>query len=220
MTNATNPYKRAFYAAIAVLLVFAGMLISPMSPVRASNGADKIGVSGGGINVTQSSTPVLLLSGTLKSSTPADLIIQATAECDIVTQVKTTNTGNQSTSSSTAVATIKLYVLLDDKVVPVSSDDTSDPGEVVFCNRSHTQTVALGGTGDKSNLVIQQFMQTRTANAFNWIRLNVGNGSHTLKLMGVFNNAGTTASNASSSGVIGKRTLVVTPVHMAPDAAI
>ena len=79
----------------------------------------------------------------------------------------------------------ELFITLDGTRVPVSLDDTEeneqgetdDIGKVVFCNRAYQRTVTdaeenegVGGNEGGDGFDDEDdFIRTRTANAFNWM---------------------------------------------------
>jgi hypothetical protein len=151
-----------------------------------------------------------LLAGRIKTSGPTDLIFRVTAECALWTNVQTV--GN---AQSEAEATVKVWVTVDGNAVPVSSGDTVEPGKVVFCNRAYRlETVNFSD----DNATIRQFLRTRTANAFNWMTLNVGSGVHDITVMASLElNA---SGSAYAKAAVGKRTLIVEPVKLANDVTL
>ncbi len=130
---------------------------------------------------------VALAKGQIRFSNPTDLRISATAECALWTNTATT--GND---DSEARARVEMWVTLDGKTVPVSSDDTAadtstpqnplvDPaqqgpaGHVVFCNRANRmKTEGFDDNTATSDLLIRSYNRSREANGFNWGALNVG----------------------------------------------
>lgn len=186
--------------------------------------ADKIGVAGSVIETmvaqvgpgSGSSGPVTLLSATLHNSTPTDLMIQVTGECALWTDVIVAGT-----SSSESVANVKTWVEIDGQAVPVTNDSNGDgayndpdDGRVVFCNRD----TKLSLTGLLPNQVIDLFNKTRTANAFNWVTFNVGNGDHNITVKGQLDVS--VAGTGVAKAAVGKRTLIVEPAKLANDATI
>src|SRR5207249_2576943 len=94
--------------------------------------ADKIGVSASTIEVmdTTQPQPVTLLTATLRTSSPTDLMIKVTGECALWTNV--------ASPAGLAQANVKVWVEIDGAPVPVTSDPAQggpDDGKVVFCNR-------------------------------------------------------------------------------------
>ena len=206
---------RALVAAGVVVLV----LMAPPESSATHQPADKVNVSASTVEVMQtqvglgasSSGPVTLLSGTFRNSTPTDLIIQVTAECALWTDIVS--------PESEAAATVTVWVELDGARVPVTSDsngdgvfDDPDDGKVIFCNRAFRISTPLF-VGD----AIRLFQKTRSANAFNWGALNVGNGIHTLVVKAQLD-ASVTGVGTFAQAAVGKRTLVVEPAKLANDA--
>lgn len=181
-----------------------------------SNGANKYSVSGSGVAylgpqvtgdpVTDSAE---VLGTSIKTSTPTDLIIMVTLECSIWTTVATV--GND---VSEATATVKIWITVDGIVVPVSNDDADDDeaGKVVFCDRTHRQTVT---DLDDEDARFETYQRTRAANAFNWIAVDFGGGSVPHDVVVHAELSGTSTANASAQAGIGHRTLVVEPVKLA-----
>jgi hypothetical protein len=158
---------------------------------------------------------VIVLREHLKTSAPTDLIMQLTSECSISTRLATT--GN---ATSTAVGQIRYYVTIDGtRRIPVSQTD-AEQGEVVFCDRAHTQTT----TGFTNQERIEQHLRTRTANSFNWLALNVGSGEHTVEVHAVFrredNEGAVPAGDNTSTGAVGARSLIIEPVKASNDEVV
>ena len=172
--------------------------------------ADKIGVSASTVEVM--STPLLagsssqeveLLRGSLKTSAPTDLSLSVHAECGLWTDVQVIGTG-----SSTAKAAVNVWVEVDGAPVPVSRQ-SGDDGKIVFCNRE----LALQIAGVP---LIDLFQKTRSANAFQWMDLDVGAGFHTIVVKARLD-ANVTGIGMAQAAV-GRRTLIVEPVKLANDA--
>lgn len=174
--------------------------------------ADKMTVSGSALEVTGPDTSVEVLSAHLRTSAPEDLVLSLSAECDILTQIH--NMGNQADTEH-SFAQIEMWVTIDGTVVPVSADDGSDPGKVVFCNRTHDATSQFAS----QDAFYQSFLETRTANAFQWVALNVGNGVHFIQVFADLSQevSGQNVNMDQAQAVIGKRTLVVDPTKAAHD---
>jgi len=185
------------------------------SDPNASYPADKMTVSGAAFEVTDPGTSVKLLESHLRTSATEDLILNVSAECDILTKLH--NAGD-AIDAEHAFAQVKVYVTIDDVVVPVSADDTSDPGKVVFCNRTHDAT----STFDNSKEFYETYLDTRSANAFQWVALNVGNGIHDVKVLADFTAevSGTNMTSDMAKAAVGKRTLVIEPTKAAHNEAL
>ena len=215
-------------AAVVALLAIpfaSGLLTSGSSSSSSgstSNAANKTSVSGSGIEVlgdpissvagevASGSLTKTVLSTTIKTSAPTDLILSVTLECALWTTV--TTVGN---SVAESTARVKVWVEMDGVPVPVASDDTHETGKVVFCDRTHRQQTE---NFDDENATLEQYLRTRTANAFNWVALDVGSATHTLEVKAEL--SGETQDLAFSQAAVGKRTLVAEPTKLAHGATI
>lgn len=212
--------SRIFTALVAAALIFtwttnAQATHRPANKVAAAGSVDEEPFLVGG-------EPVLLLQETFKTSKPADLLLNVAAECSIVTEV--TTVGN---SESTARGQLEFFLTMSTNggtperigVTQASTapneDEDGDTGEVVFCNRTYERETTLFNDEDAT---IRTFMETRNANAFNWLELNAGSGVHTVRLFAQYSEAeSTTAGAATASGVVGARTLIIEPVRAKND---
>ncbi|MCA1830647.1 MAG: hypothetical protein ABR552_09770 [Actinomycetota bacterium] len=179
--------------------------------------ADKVTAAGKKTMVEAPNAATPILTATMSTSKPTDLILSVTLECSILTTV--TNTG---TSTASAFGQVRVWVEVDGQIVPVQSissppQNTPPPGndsdKAVFCERTHT----VNFMPSTETETIQQFQSTKNADAFTWLRQNVGAGSHTIVVKADLN---TTATNGTAEAIIGNRTLVVDPVKMANNAII
>ena len=184
--------QKTLLAIIAAAIVTIGLTVNfatathqPADKAAAtSNDLDNLGTEG------QTTDGDLLLSETMRVSSTSDLILQTTAECSILTSLHTLG-GEQATSETDgAFGQVKMWIELDNERVPVStndtatdpSDDSSDLGEIVFCNRAYARKVAdqeenEGTTGNPDGDGIDEeddFIRTRTSNGFNWMAFDVG----------------------------------------------
>lgn len=153
---------------------------------------------------------VRILQETVKTSSPADLLMSVTAESSILTHLITV--GNQ---TSTADGAIRVYITIDGKVVHPTAGPTG-PGQqtngdttaVVFANQTYSRTTS-GFTTDP-NATIDDYLKTKHAAGFNWAVLNVGAGTHKIEVFATYNE--TETGNGTAEGIIGNRSLVVQPV--------
>lgn len=193
------------------------------SSAAAANGADKVGVTGSTMEIMEvaptdasnKSSVHTLLSGTMKTSSPTDLIIQPTLETSLLTDLVT-----ETNDSSEATASITGWVEIDGEPVIVASDypDTmtqQDAAEVVFDRREHKMTLS---NFDDDDATMREFLRTRSTNGFNWVDLNLGSGTHNIDLKARLDVYADESSSAKA--LIGPRTLVVEPVKLSPDATI
>jgi hypothetical protein len=178
--------------------------------------ADKMTVTASDTSVQGPGTSVPIMTAQVKTSNPADLLLQVTAECTILSSIS--NAGTQTSSYSSLV---RIWVEVDDKPVPVVPNATAsgansgsggrDDGKVVFCNRKFTRST----TFDSNNESIKDVETTEQANGFNWVALNVGSGVHKIVVRAEFADtaATMTAPDTSAHGVVDKRTLIVEPTN-------
>ena len=182
--------------------------------------ANKVAASGSTLEVFGANEPHVVLSETIRATNPGDLILGVTAECAILTEV--TNSANGQTER--AFGQITFEVRIDGVTVPVASD--SPKGDVVFCNRAQEQQWSgdpdsydnLAGDDDDADDELRQHLDTRTANGFNWLALNVGSGLHKIEVVATWTTEATT--NAIAQASVGSRSLVIEPVYAAVGEAV
>jgi hypothetical protein len=200
-------------------IVLAGILIavgvyawSGHAGAASSLPADKMTVTASKTSVAAPNTTATLMTARMKTSTPADLLLQVAAECTILSSI--TNTGSETQAYT---AKIDVWVEVDGKPVPVVPGPTSsgatsgsggaDDGRVVFCNREFQRTTVF----DAQNESIKDIDNTTQANGFNWVALNVGNGIHTIEVKAHFTD--TNGADTFAHGVVGGRTLIAEPTN-------
>ncbi|MBW3582643.1 MAG: hypothetical protein KY455_06035 [Euryarchaeota archaeon] len=211
-----RPKKSSSMTVALLFLVVTGFLVQGVAGDHQP--ADKAGVAASDIEIL--STPVidgssseeaLLLSTTLKSSNPTDLILAVDLECALWTDV--TVIGND---DSQAVATVKIWITIDGEPITVtSSSEDDEPAKVVFCNRAYRMATT---NVDDEDMQIDTYLSTRAAHGFTWVTLNVGSGTHEIEVWGQLD-AEVTGTGMAKAG-IGKRILVVEPVKLANDIVI
>lgn len=195
--------------ALAVLGLVAAASLGPA--LATHQPANKISVSGSTVELMstdfsplaagQTSEVVQLLSSTMRTSGAVDLLFRATLECALWTDI--TTVGND---EARAYASVKAWVEVDGQAVAVDGDD----GKVVFCNRDYHRVTSMF---DDENATIEDYLRTRSANAFNWFAFNVGPGFHTITLMAQLETEVEGTGNAVAA--VGKRTLIVEPEFLA-----
>jgi hypothetical protein len=196
---------------LGTLIVAALLLLLYESHNQAIAGlpADKVAAAGSKVQQAGPGDDITLLSKEIRSSSPADLVLQVTAECSIVTNVSTSATDDQK-----AEGTVNVWVEIDGERVPISSaDNGGDKGEVTFCNRAYRRQTTFA---DPTS-TINTFETTKETNAFNWMKLNVGSGTHTVAVKATLTET-VTNSKDMAEAVVGNRTLIVEPTHLPPDA--
>ena len=197
--------------------------------------ADKVVARGSKVVAFAPGTNVTLLEATLRTSKPSDLMLHVTMECSILTKLVT----NNDDGSSSVSGAVRAWVEVDDKIVPINDQSTppqdpaqngngNDSDKVTFCNRTYSRSVTddenpLDGIDQESD-----YIDTKAANAFNWLRLNVGNGVHKIEVVAdltATNPANTCTRNTAnpqtcSEAFVGNRTLIVEPAKLANDATV
>lgn len=206
-------------SAVAFALVAGYFAQGSLATTTSANAANKVAASGSEATDVPFGTATPILSETIKINNPTDAIISVSLECSITTQV----TSSADNKTSQAFGQIKIFVTIDGAHVPVSQDDT-DAGRVVFCNRTQEQqwNNSAGSTDGDQNDTLRQKLVTRDANAFNWLALNVGqnyqpaDGSnvHKVEVWAEWTGGMTGAGNVADA-TIGNRTLILDPVKAA-----
>lgn len=189
--------------------------------------ADKVVAAGSKVMEFAPGDNVELLKATLRTSSPTDLILSVSMECSILTQLVTNNDNPDAQSQGK----IRSWVEIDGRIVPVNSFSTTPPDplapqntgndsdKVTFCNRVYQRSVV-----DQENPLdgideTRDYIDTKDATAFNWLRLNLGSGIHTIVVKGELS-ASTTGNGSLASAYVGNRSLIVQPAKLANDASI
>jgi hypothetical protein len=171
-----------------------------------------------------------LLSATVKNSKPADMVLAVTLECSIITDnVIAGSTVPGASESATTTGTVRTWITVDGKIVPIISSSAppqdgstppagDDTDKVTFCNRVFERTVKDTEDPQDGYDGSRDYIATKTANAFNWVRLNMGSGVHTIVLHGELTHSFSPGSTASA--YVGNRSLIGLPGKYANDATI
>jgi hypothetical protein len=188
--------------------------------------ANKAVAAGSRLQVIGANQTQTLLSATFKTSKTTDLLITASLECTILTAL-TTNNANPTAAARSGV---RAWLTLDGKVVPITDtsappQDPADNGNgssaldgVNFCDREYARTVTDAEDPADGIDETSDYIRTKSAHSFSWVRLNAGSGMHTLQLVGQFNDSQTSTGDAQA--FVGNRTLVIEPTKLANDAVI
>jgi len=189
--------------------------------------ADKVVASGSKIETTGAGEVDTLLQATMRTSSPTDLILAVSMECSIITDNVIAGGPDVESETADSRARVRIWVEVDGKIVPVTSvgggtttapTAGNDTDKVTFCNRVFTRTVT-----DKEDPLdgidgSRDYIETKDANAFNWLRLNMGSGIHKIVVKAEFTASATQGS--MSKAYIGNRSLIVQPAKLANDASI
>jgi hypothetical protein len=205
---ATVVRRRIPVVAVVVLALLIGWQTGGQRAAATHQPANKVSAAGSTTDVMEPGKSLPILTGTLRTATPEDLVFAVTAECSIVTNITTVGNDEQR-----AFGQVRFWVTVDGTAVPVSG--STDDGKVVFCNRAYARTTSLF---DDQDATIATYLKTREANAFNWLALNVGSGIHTITVWAEFTTEAT--DKAVAEAVVGKRTMIVDPTKLANDASI
>ena len=170
---------------------------------------------------------VPLLTTTVKNAKPTDMVLQVSLECSIITDnVIAGSTVPGGSESATTTGRVRVWVEVDGQTVPIISSSSPPqnpvaPGDetdkVTFCSRVFNRTVqdAEGPDGwDRS----RDYLETKDANAFNWVRLNMGSGTHQIVLYADMTHSFSPGSSASA--FVGNRSMIGLPGKFANDAVI
>jgi hypothetical protein len=208
--QAIRSFKRAPLTVALVVALLAVFMFVRYDGVKAASNlpADKMTATAGDTMVTAPGGSLTIMTAQMKTSTVADLVFNVTSECSILSNIT-----NMGTSTSAYKTIVRVWVELDGTAVPVVPSITttgaaggtggSDDGRVVFCNRELTRSTTFQSDSES----IKDVETTETANAFNWIAPNVGNGIHNIAVKASFENSN--SGDAMSHGVISRRSLVV-----------
>ncbi len=213
-SSSTSFFDRRKLAGAVLGVLLIGVFLMPTITAEHAP-ADKIAVSGSTLEVLEtqagpggsSSGEITLLSGTMKTSSPTDLLIEVNTECALYTDIKTK--GNDEARSA---AQVIVWVEIDGQPVPVSGDDD---GTLVFCQRDFAMR-----TSDfaDENATIELFLDTRATHGFEWFHLDAGSGEHTIEVKATLDVI--VEGKGTAKALIGKRTMSVQPVKLANDATI
>lgn len=214
MTTTLNSKTLIAAVAVAALLLPIGSAgEAPAANKAAAAGSDFVHLG----TASDPFGPTTILATQIKAGGPQDIVIQVALECSLVTDVYSSTIDDHPegyTALGRAAAHVDIQVLLDGAPVTIGGEDD---GSVTFCDRVHQQEIR-DIDEDTGNFTIRQLQETMTANAFNWVALDLGSGLHTIEVVATITAANTEGSFAQ--GAIEKRTLIVEPVDFAHGATL
>lgn len=185
--------KLAIFAVFVTLAVLIAALGAGLALGGGSQGTPSAKTSVAASDVEQSPTEwTTVLSTTIKTGEVSDLVSSVSAETALATE-----SGLFGSTGSTSNAKVLVRALVDGV--------QAVPGEVVFADR--TMTVS-GDLGDEDNW-FRIYMQTRNANAFNFLASNVGSGVHTVEMQVKTSTSSSGITEPNLLALVGKRTLSV-----------
>lgn len=147
-----------------------------------------------------------IISGTIKTSTPSDLVISHDQECTIHTGLNLDQDNEQATSAIRQ----DIRLVVDGKVVPATYGDKD--GIVTLCGRAYhidtnvlstvyelcnwAESLDLDLNGEPDNtevctadeIYFDSFIRTKQAHGWHWIAIDVGSGEHTVEVQSMLVN--------------------------------
>lgn len=214
---------------IAVAL-FAGLLLVGPTAEANHQPADKPFAAASKTIRTGPAERIELLSATVKNSKPADMVFQVSLECALVTDTILLGSSTPGAGDSTrAAGAVRVWIEVDDQIVPIISSSTppqdgstppagDESDKVTFCNRVFERTAQDKEDPQDGYDYSRDYLATKSSNSFNWVRLNMGSGVHTIKLFADIDTEATGSSAADA--YIGNRSLIGIPGKFANDATI
>jgi hypothetical protein len=224
--------RRSTWWVAGVLAVVGAFLLGSSAFGSSAMPADKAYASGRTAVIVAPNSNATLLTAVLKTSGPEDLIFYVSLQCSIVTEV--TSTGSTMPAFVEAEGNVDVWVTVDGATVPIQSVSSNpqpsnssvagtDADHVTFCHRDQRQSLVDAD----NNTMLTEYTATRDANAFNWVYLNAGAGTHTVTVHATLTrNPMTGCSNPPVAGVtcadaiVGNRVLIVEPTKLANNAVI
>lgn len=183
-----------------------------------AGGATKTAIGWNGINVVEalSAEEQTVLTASIHTGTPKDLVLSFTAECVLATFVKVKGTGAEETDTSQASLFVRVLVDGQEAV----------PGEVTLADRLMRLSAKLGEAiitdPDTGELVsageefISIYERTKECNGFNFFIQDVGSGNHQIEVMAriELDPSANEAVPYNTDAFLGKRTLIVEEVDL------
>jgi hypothetical protein len=232
-----------------LVVLLAGVLVSQTLMAGATHQpADKVVAAGSKIEAFAPGTNVQLLTATLKTAKPTDLMLHVTLECSILTKLNTAGSDQPgATETDSASGNVQVWIEVQTgtvtRIVPINAassppQDGSDPNSgtkaadsATFCNRTYARTVTDREDDDDGIDGERDYIRTKNANAFNWLLLNAGTGLHTIRVMADLSatpgdgsaancTENTLTGDTCARAFVGNRTLIVEPAKLANDATI
>ena len=225
--------SKIFVALLAIALVFT--LNGPAAQATHTP-ADKPFAAATNLTKITPGTNQTILTATVKNSKPADMMLLLSMECSILTRTILPGGSSISSQSARAEGTVRTWIEVDGQTVPIISSSTppqnptpgtpsNEDGKVTMCNRVYERTVQdqEGNTPMDGIDRSDDYIDTKDANAFNWVRLNMGSGIHTITVKAdvtVNTAGGTNGGSGVADAYIGNRSLIGIPGKFANDAVI
>lgn len=202
--------RRIALLAVAIAGVLGFIAVNQVG-VTAGLPADKVSASGSTIEVAGPGEDITVLSEQIRTSAPADLLLDLSSECTILSTIETEGDDNAESNG-----VVRVWVEIDGEAVPVAN---TDDGRVTLCSRVYSRTTeGFDNTLGDDDETIKDALDTTDANGFSWMAMNVGAGIHTVTVKASLTE--TNVNKATTEVAIGKRTLTISPTHAAVNETV
>jgi len=173
--------------------------------------ADKVTGAASDVRHATPETVITALHEKIRTSTTADLVLDFSSECGIMTNIAT-----KGDDSASATGVVQAWVTIDGTPVPIG---TATDGKVTLCSRTFSRTTSGFNNNplqDDNDERIADELNTLDANGFSWMALNVGSGIHDVVVnVSLTATATNTAPGNEAEASIARRILTITPTHAA-----
>jgi len=199
MKTITTKYRTFGLVAIVAILTVS-MVAMALSQSAVAAPANKTSIGETELSILPDTADwVTIVKGTIKTSTPSDLIVSHNQECAIHTGLNLDDSFEVGTSSIRE----DVRLLVDGKIVPatfgdpITGDGLDGEGQITMCGRAyHIDTNVLstllglckafeGGGGDfvcPDTVFFESYIRTKQAHSWDWVVLNVGSGVHDVEV--------------------------------------
>lgn len=216
-------------AVAAVSLLVGGLVVAQGASAYANHTPADKPFAAASKTLRSGPTPrIELLSTTVRNSKTTDIVLQVSLECGLITDTVLLGSSQPGAQDSTrATGNVRAWIEVDGAIVPIVSSSApsqtppppgDDTDKVTFCNRVFERTVQDTEDPQDGYDRSRDYIATKSSNSFNWVRLNMGAGTHTIKLVGEVIAEADGASAADA--YIGNRSLIGLPGKFANDAVI
>jgi hypothetical protein len=162
-----------------------------------------------------------ILSNDIKTANQKDLFVDVALCCGLYTDTTVKSKGGNKDTEN-AQATVKVRVVID----PPEEDwqgDTVDligkPGAVIFADRMQELSFTSQADPLGDSEMIQLILETWSANAFNFIFADIGQGTHTITVQGMIK-TNTSSLDAKAWAAVGKGSVTIEEVRMIQNETI
>ena len=201
---------RAALALAAALVLLAAVLLAVSfrdQALATHEPADHVAAAASDVVEVGPGAQRVLLSERIRTSAPADLLLQLTAECGVFFRWNETPPADRDDLRGV----VRVWIEIDGVPVPVQTP--GDDGRVSLCDRFFDRRAVRTG-----NIESVQSNELQ-ANGFNWIRVNASPGLHEVVVKADLIERTREADN-DVTAFVGRRTLIVEPVKMPVDQSV